>query len=1347
MKIMVHRALTNLFSKRNVFCVHLILLFFPLFSTPVISSENEIAPQRDIYIEEESLVPSKPEWKMVWDRSRMLVRQNQLKEAKSGYERLFDLKPNIVVAKWEYCQLLVRLEEWPDSARVIEELLELEPHNLEFLFTGGKIALANAHYNRAVEYFGQVLEGEPAGPLSERATGGLIEALSMLDNQKAAYLLLEQHVLRGNDDDSSLKQLGQLSLEMGAYERAAKHYAKLVKRHPENKDFLYQLALIHELRGDIAGAAGYWQQYLKINPGFKRFHLKLGQFHLDRHAYREAVGHLAKAFDLGDREDSILALQIGNIYYDHLGRRDKALSYYERYTRSSAENREVVDRVESIRDSLAEEYLPLVENDIADNLWRDLDVVTNDKKEIFLRIAQLLNDRKNDDAEKVVLDILYENGQLEDLTLVYRLAELSIDAGENKDAYTLLLFLDANKFINPLYLRKKAELELLAGDELKALQTYKRYIEYLENTSEALVTLEEAMSLAGDIGLVDEVQWLWQKALQREFTPEELFPLKLIYIEALRKNRLYGLADEVYAGLFSAYTNDSEMKAKIYHHLAETFKHRGFYFKAEQLHRQNVARSMVVDEAIIELIRLAILQNQDSLAESWLYLLSQSRGVANIDEESEKLPEEIHFLYVEHLIGSHEYDDALEQIERHSQYRSNQDSPSHYSLKSSLYVARALFFQEEYNQCLEFLNTLNAAEEHAAEIHVLYKIILSRIAGKYQATPVVQQSDKVAISQRIKRAKWFQAYGEYSMALNEIEVVLDNVPESLLARIERIRILAELSYGDEALTQLKPLMTIYPDEQYFTTLQLELEFQRGDFSEIVKKISARTKKKEEQEEIPTVQDSQDIYFYRKLLLARALWAENKREESFAVYNSLLAQPVDTVFLEKLEIDKINFKLPPLKKPFWDILSFTVEDEGPLPMVMTPQFVTQNIGEPIDNIAAGLYGKYKWQQLVKQELSAREAVQKRDYHEAEKKYLALLEQEKSPESIFDLADVYDKLGLHGKAGELYQLMKEKGPLYPGLDESIQANYLKRQPRIATVLEAIDKKGREGYVNLKRRSYGVEGWLMPAFDQEFSVQAYFNEYRATNSQDSFRKQRLVGSYNTYFENHTDVNFKAGIDTPVRSGSKELVFNIEVFHRLNETVEMYGRFEQDILEHTLRSVTDSIIFSDIETGVKIDLFPRLFIGGDYRYRLYSDDNYQSRYKLWSQYHLFGELNQFKVNYSYEYLQHGDGNLGRQDDFSNVFAPGDKVYWSPKNYWQHEATLHFKHYLDKTPHGNSLLNYCSIDYSWGYDTNSELSHEIDLNIFLEMSRHFLLRSNLRFVEGDDLEETQAFFSIIYRW
>ena len=111
--------------KQGLSVLFLLFAFCLTLTEWTISAENTITPEHEIKIEIEQQGSVKPEWKMLWDRARSLVKQNYLNEAKYSYEQLFALKPSIVAATWEYCKLLLRLEEWEESVPVIEILLVL----------------------------------------------------------------------------------------------------------------------------------------------------------------------------------------------------------------------------------------------------------------------------------------------------------------------------------------------------------------------------------------------------------------------------------------------------------------------------------------------------------------------------------------------------------------------------------------------------------------------------------------------------------------------------------------------------------------------------------------------------------------------------------------------------------------------------------------------------------------------------------------------------------------------------------------------------------------------------------------------------------------------------------------------------------------------------------------------------------------------------------------------------------------------------------------------------------------------------------------------------------------------
>ncbi|MBM9602947.1 tetratricopeptide repeat protein [Desulfopila inferna] len=1319
----------NFFFALSVACA-----VFPRVAVPA------VAPIHQVQIETEAQSALRPSWKKTWDKARQLARVNELESSKDAYRNLLKEKPNIVEARWEYCKLLLLLEQWNEASQALEGLLELEPDNLEYLITAGTTALENKHFSKAVEFFGQVYEADPGGPLSTATIKGLIEGFKGLGNKQSAFLLLEQLYQRQENNASLLIDLAGISTKLGLLDKARFYYDRLVEHFPDNSEYIYKAAQVYDYPGLSAKAAPYWRKYIEIKPGYLPFHKNLADYHLKAEQPDQALPHLIKIYSR-DSKAKDLALQIADIYSKKLRRPDKALLYYEHYSNSFPQDRSVRLNIRDIRRELARQYLPIVENDAGRQLWKDLDLVTSKKEEIFLEMADLLHEQEKTGQQIRVLEILHEHDG-DNLDLTYRLAGLYRLSGDLDSAYALLYELHKRLYGNKKYLLVKADVEIRRGQEQQGLTTL---MDYLKHDGSDLGAIRDAVSLAGSLGLIHSVTTIWDNVPQSYKYSLQYIDLNLIYIEALRKCGMYQFADKVYSQLLKVADNN-EALATIYFHRADTLLAKDLVFEAEQIVRQMLARDMSADRAIQKLIDLSLREGRVSQAELWLNFLAKRYGIDDLEDYEETLPEAIHFLKIQLLNSEEEYGDAERLVLSHPGY-STYSAGKEFLGRSDLYLARMYFHREMYKKCLEAVSRLNRLGWAVEEAFVLGDIISQRVAENENSA----LNGATSFTALLERSEIYHAYALDNEALKNVENALLIIPDSLSAKILKVKVLSSLSRHSEALEIVNTIAAGYPEQEYFAKLKLQLEFKSGNFEEVVEKVEIKEEVEEKRLEtaaIPEDQSSENMYFWKKLLLARSLWAQNKREQAIEVYDSLLAVPVDTIFLEKMEVEKINFHLPPLKKPFWKVMSFSDSEEPEkLSTVMEPGFFAQNIGKPVDDIAASLYGKYRWQQLIQKELSARQAVEQRQYHQAEKEYLELLEEEKSQESLFDLAYIYNKLGLYGKAAELYEQMKERGPLYPGLDEYIESNMLKRQPRISTTFYTDSRKGRDGYINLERNSFGVEGWLMPSYDQEISASLFHNIYSARNNTYKPESDRFIGTYSTYFENTVDLNISFGLDMPSGSGANEVLYKFELIRRLNKSLEMYGRFEQDLVEDSIRSVTDSIISRDLETGLKYDVFPRWFLGADYRYRMYSDNNEQSRYKLWSMYHLFGEMNQFKIKYSYENIRNTDENVGRDNNFGAEFRIDDRVYWSPEYYWQHLFTLHFKHYFDVNSRPEDPLSYCSFDYSYGYEMDNRQIHEFDLNIFLELNRHYLLKGNFTRQNGDEYEETRAALSLIYRW
>ncbi|MCP3931384.1 MAG: hypothetical protein GY705_20050, partial [Bacteroidetes bacterium] len=523
----------------------------------------------------------------------------------------------------------------------------------------------------------------------------------------------------------------------------------------------------------------------------------------------------------------------------------------------------------------------------------------------------------------------------------------------------------------------------------------------------------------------------------------------------------------------------------------------------------------------------------------------------------------------------------------------------------------------------------------------------------------------------------------------------------------------------QALDILNELYLDNDTETFFDIQALKIEFKKGNFAKIVNKVPSITTYDNVEESINA---NQEYFFQKNLLLARSLWGDKKWDEAIQVYTSLLDSPVNKIFFKKVEVEKLNFQIPPLKKSLWNVLTFTQpEVNDPLNYIMKPTFVGKNIGKPVDKISAEIYGKYRWQKLIESELSVKKAMKERNYHQVEREYRALLKRGGVKDTLFDLAEVYGRLGLYGKEAELYEEIRKEGPLFPELSEQVKLNELKRKPRVSGQYAHFSKKGRADLIDIKKRSIGMEGWLMPTLRQEVNLSYFRNSYTSTNNQKTILSDHLLGSYTTNIEDRLDLNMSFGFEDLGDDGEYTILYNLEFLGRIDDLIQGHISFSQDIVDDTIEAVESEISYLNLTGGVTIDLLPRWFCGADFRYREYSDDNRQDLYSLWTSYNVYGKSNLLRIKYLYENMSNSKANIGGDSTRPYLNTNEHQSYWSPDNYWHHLLMFHFKHTFSYGNKDKKISNHYTVDYAFGYETGKHIKQNARFNIFLEMNRHLL--------------------------
>ncbi len=666
-------------------------------------------------------------------------------------------------------------------------------------------------------------------------------------------------------------------------------------------------------------------------------------------------------------------------------------------------------------------------------------------------------------------------------------------------------------------------------------------------------------------------------------------------------------------------------------------------------------------------------------------------------------------------------------------------------------LAELYYVNYQFREAYALLGSIPPQSPDTYQTQFLSQLIHGRLSS-VSADQSFQEIQKKKSCNSLERALLYQKYGATEAALQCVHEYRTDHPDTVKGQVLHTDLLIEVGDDFTALSQLQELKKSYPDESSFYQTILELQFRTAKFDDLLQNLSPDWKPVLPGGNLliqPTVPPAvQSLSISRKLLLARTLWAVRRWDDALLLYDSLLQSPVDLEFADALKNNDVNLVLPPAKKTFWNTITFTTPAEPDrLSVVMSPEFTRNHLSEPSVVIATGLYAVYRWQQIISREVSVRRAMYDGNYYQAMKEYQKLLQQDPSMESLFDLAGVYSKLGFSGKEASVYEIIKKESPGYPDLDGAIQRNILKRRPRAAPLYENTKKTGREGYFDNEQNEGGLQSWFMPSLNHIVLLNWRRISSESVETDLELWRNRLEAELK--WSPLYDLDFVMGVggDRGDDDNGSTFLYNFQVNGRIGDMAQGYFGLAQEVVDDTVAALMAGINKKEYEAGLSLDFLPRLFGGGEYRFTEFSDGNHQNRYELWTSYILHSEPSLLQLRYGYEYSHNAEGNTGRDYQTPSGFTGTDHPYWSPKEYWQHLFTVSFEHQLAEDVLGRSAPSYYSLDYSFGYEIGGYDNHQFKAQIFLEMSRHFLLNSTFDFIHGSEYEEQDFLISLIYRW
>lgn len=197
-------------------------------------------------------------------------------------------RPNDAMLRVRLGEALAAAGREQEAIEQLNAALTIDPKHTGALIDLGQIAMANARYGTAEEYFTQVLDA---------TNGSEFEEVS--DRREVA-----------------LYQLGLIALNAKGYEDAIGYFKAALRIRKDASDTYYYLSLAMDGAGDIDGAIRQLDIALAFDPNFGQAHYYLGQLHMRREEKAIASAHFALAAkaDPNAKEPKEALAQFGDPY-------------------------------------------------------------------------------------------------------------------------------------------------------------------------------------------------------------------------------------------------------------------------------------------------------------------------------------------------------------------------------------------------------------------------------------------------------------------------------------------------------------------------------------------------------------------------------------------------------------------------------------------------------------------------------------------------------------------------------------------------------------------------------------------------------------------------------------------------------------------------------------------------------------------------------------------------------------------------------------------------------------------------------------------------------------------------
>jgi len=1321
------------------------IIFFAFFLSlsPSFASEKEITPERDISVVR--YAPQSPDWKILWDGARNLVRGGQYELAADVYGQLFSIKPNIEEANWEYSKVLLQTKDYKTASKIIALLLEKNSTKNEYLLVAGQVARQQGKYAEAERFFGLIFEKSPTGKYGDAALEGLAFSLRSRGQKELAFPLMQQLNIRKPDDKIILHDFAVDATDLKRFSLARNLYRKLLTDENINETVIFEAESLFSEDGFEKEHTAVLERYLKIHPEYLPFRMKLMARNEENGEFDELMEHLAFLIENSDQKKQFLLKAI-DVSKNVLKRPDLALVYLERIRQLQPGDLETIEAIEELQEQLATDFLSIVENGGAELLWTDLVSMGVNRQVIFRRMVTLLEKKKKYLLSIDVLEILYQHGDKSN-TVILKLAQLNhaLKKYDDSKRYVDLL---PNVLRDSKYYRLKASNESHLGLEIDSFTTLTKALEF---KPEDVNLRQKCIKLAGQLGLVEEQLKLFNYLKWNAANPLSV-DITTLHVQQLAQNHFFNEAILVCDKALKLNGDDSSL-IQLYLLKSTVLRDSGRLRSAEQLLRQLLNEKRYQSTAILQLFENAITDNDSQMARKWWGLID---GKPTQPHSSTVENENVYKKHIAHirLLGIEgDTDGALELVDQALNESSRKmGGAKHNEFIKDLLIEKCRLYLAagDYLKAGKVLKEKLIQGEFDVDVFVLTEMA-THSGDSFHLENVFEQklrrADTILFTRVLELVEKELQRGQISRAKDHYSLIEDTLEGSVRLKNARTKLALLEGNIDLARQDLLALQISYPSEKSFCKRQIDIFAQSGHYEDALKKYDICFP--QGMAGNSTLSEKPARIIEDKILYSRLLWGDKQYEASLAEYKKLLDPPIHQQLINQFKEKRIDYQYLTRQQSFWNSMMLLMEsDPEIIAELMEPVFLFDHLGDETGIIVSNNFEQYSWQKIIENEFLARKATFNKNYHFAAKSYEKLLAEEESTESKVDLATIYGRIGKFRKEAQVYEEISNVGLVRPELQESITRNFLQIRPTNTVDAMLEERSGRGETVDIRKTALGSTFWFTPDLNKDFWLSYSYNQYESTERKGELDSNLIRGAMTYEFSGNYEFITGIGAEKFSDNSDNEMRYNFELRGQLDDYVSGFVLFEKAPIDDTVTSIEDGIYRQFIQTGLTVETELGVTFGGDLRYSLYNDDNEQNRFYWFSSYSIFGETLQLDLRYAYQYLSNKDINApesGFTDDINDDFVTD---YWSPEKYSEHRVGLQLKKdFFGSLTDVENKMSYFRFDTGLSLEDEENIVYSARFDIFLEMSPHLLLKGNFSFNSSDVYDEKMLSLSLHYSW